>query len=385
MDMHMPGGRPSFHLRHRRTASALLTQENAIPNVRKTGIRHSFLGDLYHQMLAMRWTTFIAFMAGIYLALNLFFGTAYFILAPGGISNITGNRAAGDFFFSVQTLSTVGYGTASPIGWVANSIMTVEEFSGMMFTAVATGLVFARFSRPTAWVRFSRDVVMWEEHGMKRLALRIGNLRSTALIDVTAVIVLARTVTDPSGKKGLEVENLMLEHAHVPLLNICLPIIHDVTPESPLYGLTMKDLQAQDAEFIVTLSATDEVSAQTVFACHTYKPGSLRDGYVFKDILRPGPGGHIVADFRLFDMLVPVEEAKAAKTQKARATILPDSDQDARDFNAGAELARESLEPTQLEAPQAGTPSTVHPEALPSERSGQDSTSSDLSHPEAEA
>ncbi|QDH15636.1 ATP-sensitive potassium channel protein [Oecophyllibacter saccharovorans] len=310
--MKFPHRAAPFHFRRKRTALTLLEQENTFPNVRKVGIRHSLTGDLYHRMLAIRWPGFFMIMGVIYILLNMLFGAAYWLLPSGSVSGLTRHTYLGYFFFSVQTLSTVGYGVSAPVSIAANLVMTFEELTGMMFTALATGLVFARFSRPTPWVIFSRNVVIWEENGIYRMALRIGNLRSTPLIDATAVVVLARTVTEKNGQRGLEVENLVLEHAQVPLFRVSLPVVHDIMPGSPLYGLTIEQLKAQDAEIIVTLTATDEVSAQSVFACHTYGPGALRENVVFRDIIKSLPSGRLVADFKLFDALVPVETARQA-------------------------------------------------------------------------
>lgn len=319
--MKFPHRPASFHFRAKRSAVTLLEQENAFPNVRKIGIRHSLTGDLYHRMLAIRWPSFFFMMGLIYVGLNMLFGAIYCLLPPNSVSSLDTHDYLKSFFFSVQTLSTVGYGLSAPLSLAANLVMTVEELTGMMFTALATGLVFARFSRPTPWVLFSRNVVIWEEHGVRRMALRIGNLRSTPLIDATAVVVLARTVTEKDGRRGLEVENLVLEHAQVPLFRVSLPIVHDITPRSPLYGLTLAQLKAHDAEIIVTLSATDEVSAQNVFACHNYGPAAFREGVVFRDILKNTPSGSLVADFKLFDSLVPADEAHEAI--KAEERVVP--------------------------------------------------------------
>lgn len=289
----------SFPHHHKKSNSIRLTGEDTFQNVRKTGLRTKHFHDVYHQFLTMRWTIFFILIASIYVLINMAFGLFYSLI-PSGVTGVPSHHFWRNFFFSVHTLSTVGYGNLAPVGMLANAIVTLETFIGIIFTGLVTGLIFARFSSPHALVLFSDKATIATHKGKTLLNLRIGNLRRTALIDLTVEAILVRRISDMNGEPTLQLERIPLKSAHLPILPITWVISHEITQDSPLYGLSKDDLLQQKAEIIVTLSATDQASAQTAFAMHTYAAEHIKWGCVLREIMRPHPDGSVVADFSLF-------------------------------------------------------------------------------------
>nr|WP_255429049.1 ion channel [Saccharibacter sp. 17.LH.SD] len=247
----------------------------------------------------MKWPRFFLLVAGFYLFINFIFGIIYMVI-PNSVTNVAPYDFWDDFFFSVQTLSTVGYGGAAPVGKLANTVVTVETFASMIFTSLVTGLIFSRFSRPHARVLFSKVATISGNSELPFLNIRIGNLRKTALIDLNVEAIMIHSPIDENGEPSLHIDRIQLQNNHLPLLPVSWVISHTITSDSPLSGLTTEDLALQKAQLIITLSATDQVSAQGVFAMHTYHHDSLIRDATFRNIIQPRPDGSMVADFGLF-------------------------------------------------------------------------------------
>lgn len=297
---------------HRKKTNKIrLTGEETFRNVRKTGLRNRYFSDVYHQFLTMRWPFFFILIASIYSVINIIFGLFYTAI-PYGISGTTPYHFWENFFFSVHTLSTVGYGNMAPTGALTNTIVTVETFTGIIFTGLVTGLIFARFSRPHARVLFSENATIAAHQKNTRLNLRIGNLRRTALIDLTVEAILVRKIPDENEDPALQLEKIALDNTHLPLLPVTWVLSHNITQESPLYGLSKEDLIHQKAELIITLTATDQASAQTAFAMHTYTADHLIWDCVLCEVFHPYPDGSVVADFSLFHATTPVSNASTS-------------------------------------------------------------------------
>ncbi len=284
--------------------SSFLSQDNIfnIPVKRRTGVR--FLGDLYHISLSIGWTAFFAAATGAYFFINLLFSLCFFCL-PHGVSNVQKNDFWADFFFSVQTLSTVGYGYLYPQGYLANAIASIEVFVGVVFTAIITGLVYARFSRPRAAVLFSRVATLSQRGEHMCLNFRVGNLRRTPLINVELEAIIARTQKDDTGRETLQLDTLPLTHGHIPLLPVSLSFTHTVTEESPIYERDKEALLQQQAVILLTLTATDPVSAQSVFSYRMYKADDLLPKSRFVSLLQPNNDGVLEVDFSLFHSTIP--------------------------------------------------------------------------------
>ncbi|MCE2575384.1 ion channel [Komagataeibacter sp. FNDCR2] len=269
--------------------------------------------DFYHHALTAPWRTFFYGSLVLYVGVNLIFALLY--MADGaGISGAHPGSFADYFFFSVQTLSTVGYGGMTPISRTANLIATVEVLGGMMINALATGLIFARFSRPRARVMFSGKVLILAEGNQLHLDIRIANCRRSPILSVDVEFALARLIRTPTGRVVRQFDPLPLQQAHIPVLRFACTPSHVINEQSPLYGLTEHDLSAEEAEIIVSLTGTDEASGQSVFARSAYGFDRMLYNHRFVDIINAGPDGRITVDYSRFDQTEspPDERARTA-------------------------------------------------------------------------
>jgi inward rectifier potassium channel len=237
--------------------------------------------DVYHVIMSMTWPRFFAWAIGIYLLVNLAFACAY-ALGDHAVSNA--HSFADCFFFSVETLATVGYGVMSPATLYGHVVATCEIVTGMMSMAVITGLLFARFSKPTARILFSRVAVITPYDGVPTLMLRVANQRRSYILEATASMVLARDVETADGHSLRRFFDLKLERARSPMFALSWLIMHRIDADSPLRGITEEALRAGDMALALTLSGTDETFAAGVHARYNYAHEDILFGRRFVDI-----------------------------------------------------------------------------------------------------
>ena len=292
------------------SAQRLLNHDGTF-NVRRTGLSRLTSLNLYHSLLAMSWSTFLLLILLLYFLTNLGFGTCYALLGPAGLVDVsaapTENIFIRGFFFSVQTFATIGYGTIQPTGVLPNLLVTVESYYSLLANALITGLVFARFARPTAKVIFSDMAVIAPYRGITGLMVRIVNGRSNHLIDVSATMMYARFVEE-NGRVVRRFDALDLERTNVSFLPLAWTIVHPITPESPLYGVTREDVDRSDAELLVLIRATDETFAAVVHTRSSYKPSEVRVGYKFVDLYNEVVEGEPISiDIRKLSRIEPAQ------------------------------------------------------------------------------
>ena len=292
-----------FHLSShdvmRRFRDHMLANEKSHSDIIRVGVKDSVWTDLYHHALTASWPAFMAIAVVTYLLVNLFFALLYAV-APDQISNLGPHTLLSLFFFSVQTLSTVGYGGMTPVGSYANTIVSVEVFLGMMVTALMTGVIFARFARPRARVMFSDKAVISNEGGIPALCVRIANQRISVILSVDIEVALSRLVMSDSGHLVRKFDQLLLVQSHVPVLRFAFVLAHVIGPDSPLHGKTPAGLEAQSAEIIITVTGTDEALGQTVFARTAYRFDRVHHNHRFVDIVLSRPDGRIAVDYSRF-------------------------------------------------------------------------------------
>ncbi len=263
------------------------------------------LRDLYHALLTMRWPTFLGGMAAAYIGANVVFALLY--LAGGkSIANARPGSFADAFFFSVQTMATIGYGVMYPQTLYANLLMTGESLLGMIAVAIGAGLVFARVSRPTARVLFSRHAVIMPYDGVPTLMLRAANQRRNQILAAQVQLTLARSETTREGHAMRRFYDLRLSRSRSPLFALTWTIMHPIDGESPLRGATQDSLRAAEAEIIVTLNGIDETFAQTIHARHSFIADDLRWDSRFVDILSTLPDGRRAVDYSRFHEVSPL-------------------------------------------------------------------------------
>jgi inward rectifier potassium channel len=267
------------------------------------GLRRRRWTDLYHQFLTLSWGNFLLVWFGIYLTANLVFATLYW-LDRGGLSGARPGSFEDAFFFSVQTLGTIGYGVIAPKSHFANALVAVESFLSFGISALSTGLIFARVSRPTARVLFSRHAVVTPVNGVTTLMFRAANERLNQVLEAEVTVTLARSLTTREGVYFRAFEALKLNRARSPFFALSWSVMHAVDETSPLFGQTLETLIADKAEIVVVLSGVDETLAQRIHARHSYLPHEIVWDRRFADILVMNPDGQAVVEFDRFHDLV---------------------------------------------------------------------------------
>jgi inward rectifier potassium channel len=266
--------------------------------VRRVGSARLSRRDVYHQMLTMPWTWFFGVQAAAYLLFNLVFALFY-LASPGSVANAKPGSFTDAFFFSVQTMATIGYGVMAPATLYANVLVTLEALMGMASFAVAAGLIFARFSRPTARVLFSRVAVVTPFNGVPTLMFRCANERRNQIFEAQVHVDFARQETSAEGLELRRSYELKLQRDRNPQFSLSWTVIHAIDPQSPLYGID-PDLLGQEASIVVTLTGIDETLSQTVFARTAYRADEILWGRKFVDILSETEAGDTLVDYRRF-------------------------------------------------------------------------------------
>ena len=277
-------------------------------NVERRGVRFWSSFSAYHAMLTMPWWQFFGLTGVAYLMVNALFAFAYLACGPNALGSSTAGmehhtylRA---FFFSVQTLSTIGYGQVVPIGTAANAIVTMEALTGLFGFAIVTGLLFARFSRPTAKMLFSRHAVIAPYRDITALEFRVANARSNQLIEVSAKVLFSR-FEDVDGLRTRRYYPLALERPGVVFLPLTWTVVHPIDANSPLYGETEESLRASQTEFLVLLSGFDETFSATVHTRTSYISPELLWGYRFGNafVVGKSTGNKVAVDMKQFDAI----------------------------------------------------------------------------------
>ncbi len=274
--------------------------------VLRVGLPRRRWQDLYHRYMTLTWPRLFATFAGFFVAFNLLFASIY-ALQPDDIAHLNPPGFWGRFFFSVETLATVGYGDMHPQTMFAHIIASIEIFTGMMSLAVIAGMMFARFSRPTARVLFARHAVIRPLDGVPTLMLRAANERHNVILEAQARLRLARNEQSVEGYRLRRIHDLRLRRAEQPAFLFGWTLLHPLEPDSPLAGETLESLQAADAFLILTLSGIDETTGQTLTAHHEYPPEALRWRHTFVDILSSSSDGVDRVDYGKFHDIVPLD------------------------------------------------------------------------------
>lgn len=249
----------------------------------------------YQQLLTMPWTGFLGVLGLIYLTFNFLFATAYVVCGPGALlgpgAEMIGGQFSRAFFFSVQTFATIGYGQIGPNGFGPNVVVTIEALFGLMFQALATGLLFARFSRPTASILFSRSALMAPYGGGQSLQFRIANRRKNQIIRLHAEVLFSVMEDDGRGGRVRRYYPLPLERNRVTFFPLSWTIVHPIDDASPLRERSADDLQRAEMEILVLLTGIDDTFAQTVHARSSYRSDELVWNARFTSIFERADGG----------------------------------------------------------------------------------------------
>lgn len=265
--------------------------------------RSGVFGDLYHSWLGAPWWQVLVGVVLLYAFVNGLFAIGYFLI--GGIENSNGSFSDA-FFFSVQTLATIGYGKLVPSSLSAHLLVTVESLCGLLGAAMAAGLMFAKFARPTARVLWSKVAVVGTMDGVPTLMFRVANARGNQVVEATLRFGLLRYDTTLEGQQIRRIIDLDLVRSTSPVFVLSWLAVHRITPESPLYGMTPETLKASRTELYASLMGLDSTVGQTIHARHSWTADELVWNAQFVDIIGPLPDGRQGVNYTLFHETKPL-------------------------------------------------------------------------------
>jgi inward rectifier potassium channel len=253
----------------------------------------------YHLLLTIPWVGFMSIVSAAYLGINALFAFAY--LAGGDCLEGAKSRSFSDaFFFSVQTLASIGYGAIHPKTFYADCLVTLEAVASLLLIAVVTGLSFARFSRPTARVLFSHFIIINTHNQQPTLMFRVANERRNNILESTAQVYVILDEVTAEGEFMRRIHELKLHRHRTPSLTLSWTIMHSIEPDSPLYGQTSADLQRLHAQINVLIGGIDETVAYSITARHSYAADEILFDHRFEDIIHRESNGHGYFDYSRF-------------------------------------------------------------------------------------
>ena len=266
--------------------------------------------DLYHFLLTVSWPSFLGAMALVYVAANAVFALLY-LLDPGGVANARPGSFWDAFFFSVQTIGTLGYGVMAPQSFYAHVVVAIETFFGLVNLAIGTGLIFARFARPTARILFSRVAVIAPFEGVPTLMFRAANQRGNQILEAEVMVNFVRHAVTQEGVEMRRFDDLSVARARSPLFALSWTVMHPIGPESPLHGATPESLAEAQAEVVIVISGTDETYSQRIHARYSYLAEDILWDRRFVDVLTVAPDGRRIVDFGRFHDVEPAGPGNA--------------------------------------------------------------------------
>ena len=272
--------------------------------VKKKGVSRFDLRDPYHLAVTLTWPQFLAALLAIYFIVNLIFASLFW-LNPGAVANARPHNFGDMFFFSIETLATVGYGEMYPKTLYGHVIASAEIVCGLGFTAIVTGLTFVRFSRPRAKLVFAANPVVAMYDGKPTLMVRVGNGRVAVLLDAVAKLNVLLTVTSAEGARFRRVQELRLERSHLPAFPLTWTLMHVLDERSPLHGYDAARFAVADARLFLTLEARDPTLAAIVHALRNYAPDDIQFGMRYADAVTLAEDGTPIADLTQIGALEP--------------------------------------------------------------------------------
>ena len=326
----------------------LETAAARLPPVLTIGQWRTPLDDVYHWILTRTWLQFFGVVACAFVFLNSIFAVLY-LLVPGAISNLPPGSFEDAFYFSVQTLATIGYGVMSPTSRVGHLLVAVEALVGMLSVALMTGITFAKFARPTARVLFADKITITPRAGVPHLMFRMANWRGNQMVDAALKVIVLVTETTPEGETmRIPVELPLVREKTFFFILTWMPM-HRIDENSLFYGPdAFEKLRAKKAEIYLSLTGYDETMGATVHTRHTYKLDDIHVNVRFADVLEVRDDGRRILNYLNFNDVIPI----GATAPIAHATV-PLSAPDEVDVDALTAATVAALLPAEEKANEA--------------------------------
>jgi inward rectifier potassium channel len=272
-------------------------------NVERKGLPFLESLSFYHSLLEMSWLKFNGVVLLAYIVINFLFACIYILIGINNLGGITGSTPLEQFldafFFSGQTITTVGYGVIHPIGFWASMVSLIESMSGLLGFALATGLLYGRFSRPNAKIMYSKNAVIAPYRGITAFEFRIANARKNQLIDIDTLVMLSIKVKE-DGRFIRRFFELPLERKQINFFPLTWTIVHPIDEESPMYGLSFDEIKEGEPEFMILIKAFDDTFSQSVHSRSSYSIDEIIWGARFKNIYIQSPKGITTVDMGMF-------------------------------------------------------------------------------------
>lgn len=270
----------------------------------KGGIPRFDRQNPYAFAVALSWRDFALLFVAAEIVINTIFALL-FLVDPNAIANHNPPGFLGAFFFSLETLATVGYGQMYPGTIYGHVVSSVEILTGVIFAAIMTGLLFVRFSRPKAKIMYATNPVVTSYNGQPTLMLRIGNARTSVLTNATATIHTFALRVSTEGISARTTLEMRLTRDKMPIFAIMWTLMHVIDEESPLFGVGPDTIESRDLRLFVTVTARDQYLGQEVSDIQDYAGTALRFGMRYADVIKPGEDGHVFADYASISDMEP--------------------------------------------------------------------------------
>jgi inward rectifier potassium channel len=275
-------------------------------SLRKRGVSRYDWADPYGLAVSLTWPQFLALLSTVYLAVNVLFAFLYFAV-PGVVANARPGAFSDDFFFSFETLATVGYGEMYPVTYYGHIVACVEIMCGIAFTAILTGLTFVRFSKPRPKYVFADNPVVAMHNGVPTLMLRIGNGGASVLADAKAKISILLAEQSAEGTRFRRAHELRLARSVIPVFPLSWTLMHEIDKASPLFGLDADGFEKADARLFISFEARDPQLATIIHDLRNYGPEAVRFGWRYIDIISEDEEGRPTADIDRISEVEPDE------------------------------------------------------------------------------
>lgn len=291
---------------------ASITDASEPLDARRIGTPRHLRRDLYLYLVDGSWLRLIVALAILYTLANTVFAGLY-LLEAGSIRGAEASGFAQAFFFSVQTLSTIGFGGLIPGSLYGNTLVAVESAVGVFALAIVTGLVFAKVSRPRASALFSDGMVVTQFYGRPTLMFRVGNALGNEVVEADVSLTALTEELSPEGHHLHRLRDLKLVRSHQPLFVLSWTVMHRIDESSPLYGVDWTSPDNPITGFLATFTGHDDSYGQTTHARHQYSAGEVQPGRRFVDIIHRHDNKRLLVDYSLINDTVSDEREKAER------------------------------------------------------------------------